>query len=87
MVQNRNYYHTCPACRINIFNADFRIFLYNQAGNKTDEFFFFLSFFPFLDSMSHVSPATYVSKQAIYEEFAYIVLFIYSLFSKQVNCA
>lgn len=26
MVQNRNYYHTCPACRINIFNADFRIF-------------------------------------------------------------
>lgn len=41
MVQNRNYYHTCPACRINIFNADFRIFLYNRAGNKTDEFFFF----------------------------------------------
>lgn len=38
MVQNRNYYHTCPACRINIFNADFRIFfLYNRAGNKTDE--------------------------------------------------
>lgn len=28
MVQNRNYYHTCPACRINIFNADFRIFFY-----------------------------------------------------------
>lgn len=41
MVQNRNYYHTCPACRINIFNADFRIFLYNRAGNKTDETFFF----------------------------------------------
>lgn len=40
MVQNRNYYHTCPACRINIFNADFRIFLYNRAGNKTDEIFF-----------------------------------------------
>lgn len=37
MVQNRNYYHTCPACRINIFNADFCIFLYNRAGNKTDE--------------------------------------------------
>lgn len=37
MVQNRNYYHTCPACRINIFNADFRIFLYNRAGNKTDD--------------------------------------------------
>lgn len=42
MVQNRNYYHTCPACRINIFNADFRIFLYNRAGIKTDEIFFFL---------------------------------------------
>lgn len=28
MLQNRNYYHTCPACRINIFNADFRIFFY-----------------------------------------------------------
>lgn len=28
MVQNRNYYHTCPACRINIFNADFRIFFF-----------------------------------------------------------
>lgn len=92
MVQNRNYYHTCPACRINIFNADFRIFLYNQAGNKTDEFFFFLlSFFPFLDWMSRLSPVTFFSKQAIYEEFAYIVLFfiILSFFfsSKWVNCA
>lgn len=88
MVQNRNYYHTCPACRINIFNADFRIFLYNQAGNKTDEFFFFfLSFFLFLDWMSHLSPVTYFSKQAIYEEFAYIVLFYLFSFSKQVNCA
>lgn len=47
----------------------------------------FFSFFLFLDWMSHLSPVTYFSKQAIYEEFAYIVLFIYSLFSKQVNCA
>lgn len=36
MIQNRKYYHTCPACRNNNFNAVFFLyFLDNQAGNKT----------------------------------------------------
>lgn len=81
MVQNRNYYHTCPACRINIFNADFRIFLYNQAGNKTDEFFFFSFILSFLrlnvpsESCNLFLKAGNIWRVCIYCPFLFILFF------------
>lgn len=88
MVQNRNYYHTCPACRINIFNADFHIFLYNQAGNKTDEFFFFLSFFLSFLRLNVPSESCNLFLKAgnIWRVCIYCPFYLFS-FSKQVNCA
>lgn len=92
MVQNRNYYHTCPACRINIFNADFRIFLYNQAGNKTDEFFFFPPFFLSFLRLNVPSESCnfFLKAGNIWRVCIYCPFFNYSLFffsSKWVNCA
>lgn len=87
MVQNRNYYHTCPACRINIFNADFRIFLYNQAGNKTDEFFFLSLILSFLRlNVPSESCNLFLKAGNIWRVCIYCPFYLFS-FSKQVNCA